>query len=64
MRKMVSWFGGILMLTAPALAQTYRQTAPSSGGGKGVLIEWLIAAGFLVACLFVAFKPAKRSNLK
>lgn len=29
-----------------------------------VMLEWLIGAIFLVACLVVAFKPAKRSNLR
>ena len=64
MRHVVSWLGGVLMLAAPALAQTYEQTAPSALQEKGGTVEWLIAAAFLVACLVVAFKPAKRSNLK
>jgi len=64
MRYVVSWLSGIVMCAAPALAQTYEQKIPTSTGEKGVMIEWLIATAFLIACLVVSFKPAKRSNLK
>ena len=64
MRQVVSWLGGILMLGAPVLAQTYEQAEPASMSETGSTVEWLIAAAFLVACLVVAFKPAKRSNLR
>jgi len=64
MRHMIRWLGGMLLPAAPALAQTYTQTPPTGLQEKGGTVEWLMAAGFLVACLVVAFKPAKRSNLK
>jgi len=31
---------------------------------KSTAMEWLIAGIFLVGCMVIAFKPAKRSNLK
>jgi len=64
MRHVVSWLGGILILTAPVLGQTYEQSGPAPMPEKGGTVEWLIAAAFLVACLVVAFKPAARSNLR
>ncbi len=49
----------------PAMAQTYELPAPNkSGAEQSVLYEWLIGTAFLICCLVVAFKPARRSNLR
>ena len=54
-----------LVLTAPpALAQSRELVSRKSGAEESVMIEWLIGAVFLIGCLVVAFKPAKRSNLQ
>lgn len=57
---LMSW-----VLTAPpVLAQSREVVSRKSGAEESVMIEWLIGAVFLVGCLVVAFKPAKRSNLQ
>ncbi len=58
-----------LMLSAPPLiAQSYEVGDAYSGlkaaPEKSVAKEWLIGSVFLVGCLVVAFKPAKRANLR
>jgi hypothetical protein len=52
------------MLAGPLLAQTYDQQPAPTLNDRSTTMEWLIAAGFLVGCLGVAFKSAKRANLK
>jgi hypothetical protein len=54
----------LLMWVGPLLAQTYDEQAAPALNDRSTTMEWLIAAGFLVGCLGVAFKPAKRANLK
>ncbi len=51
--------------TAAALAQEVTIDAPSvvSSSDRSTAIEWLITGVFLVCCLVVGFKPAKRSKL-
>ena len=53
-----------LALVGAALAQEYGVTPPQVIADDSVAIEWLITLVFLVACGVVAFKPAKRSNLR
>ena len=54
-----------LLAWAPSLwAQTYTEPPPSMLPEEGTAIQWLMVAIFLVACLVVAFKPAKRANLR
>jgi len=60
-------FYGIMAFGASAglaLAQTYTEKMPASMPEKGTAIEWLFAAIFLVGCLVLGFKPAKRANLR
>ena len=64
MRRLICGLMGILWWVGPVLAQTYKEVPPKAMDEKSTTIEWLIAAGFLVGCLGVAFKPAKRSNIK
>lgn len=54
----------LLSLALPAWAQTYVQPTPKVSAEKGTAIEWLITGVFLVGCLVVAFKPAKRAGMK
>ncbi len=64
MRHLMCGLIGVLLSAGPVLAQTYEEQPPPGMKEKATTIEWLIAAGFLVGCLGVAFKPAKRSNIK
>jgi hypothetical protein len=64
MRRLMDGLLGVLLWAGPLLAQTYDEPAPQSMTEKSAATEWLITGAFLVGCLVVAFKPAKRSNLK
>lgn len=64
MRRLICGLMSILMWAGPVLAQTYQEQPAAPMGERSTTIEWLIAAGFLVGCLGVAFKPAKRANIK
>ena len=64
MRRLIYGLMTILMWAGPLMAQTYAEEPPKSLEDRSTTIEWLIAAGFLVGCLGVAFKPAKRANIK
>jgi len=56
---------GMLLSAGPALGQqAYEATQPRAAQEQSVMLEWGIGAIFLVGCLVVAFKPAKRSNLR
>ncbi len=48
----------------PAWAQQYEAPQPQPVGEQSMMWEWLYGMVFLVGCLAVAFKPAKRSNLQ
>jgi len=54
------------LLAVPVLAQgtLYDVATPPKLAEQSLLWEWLFGLTFLVGCLVVAFKPAKRSNLK
>jgi hypothetical protein len=53
------------LLVMPVLAQTlYEVPEPQKMAEQSLLWEWLFGLTFLVGCLVVGFKPAKRSNLK
>jgi hypothetical protein len=56
---------GVLMMATHAVAQevTYEGSKPLVTD-KSTAMQWLITAVFLVGCLVVAFKPAKRSKLE
>jgi hypothetical protein len=56
--------GGILLPAGAALAQQEYESVPLSYKEVSTTIPWVIGAVFVVATLVVAFKPAKRSNLK
>lgn len=61
----VNTLSALLLAATPVLAQTYEAIPPRKVGGEwSVMIEWLIGGVFLIGCLVVAFKPAKRSNLR
>lgn len=65
MRLLTIWLFGLMVWATPLLAQTtYTEPAPKIPAEKGSSVEWLMAAIFMVGCLVVAFKPARRSNLK
>ena len=49
---------------AMVLAQSYQEVDPVILEKKSTAMEWLMAGIFLIGCMVVAFKPAKRSNLK
>ena len=63
MRRLMCGLMSILLWAGPVLAQTYEEQPAPPMNEKSTTIEWLIAAGFLVGCLGVAFKPAKRANI-
>jgi hypothetical protein len=53
-----------LMSALPAVAQTYERDVKKLSGDQSVMYQWLIGTVFLIGSLVVAFKPAKRSNLR
>jgi hypothetical protein len=54
-----------LVCAATVVAQSYTEAPPKEGlEQKGSAFEWLLVAAFLVGTLVVAFKPAKRVNLR
>lgn len=64
-RKMRSILIGILAMAGPAMAQTYDLPQPKTVSEEpSLLYPWLFGLAFLVGCLVVAFKPAKRANLQ
>ncbi|HSW47373.1 MAG TPA: hypothetical protein VLM89_17555 [Phycisphaerae bacterium] len=64
MLRLMHGLWSVMLWVGPVLAQTYEEEPPKDMAAKSSAMEWLIAAAFLVGCLVVAFKPAKRSNLK
>jgi len=61
----IIWFlTGVLVLTTSVLAQSYKVTKPKILEKESTAMEWLYAGTFLVGCMVIAFKPAKRSNLR
>ena len=64
MRLLTTWLLGLMIWATPLLGQTYTEPAPKIPAEKGNSVEWLAAAIFMVCCRVVAFKPARRSNLK
>ena len=64
MRRLMCGLMTLFLWAGPVLAQTYEEQPSPSMHEKSGTVEWLIAAGFLVGCLGVAFKPAKRANIK
>ncbi len=65
-RRLRNALFAVLLSATPLMAQSY--DVPVDNGPKvedrSVAKEWLIGAIFLVGCLVVAFKPAKRANLR
>ncbi|GMU22387.1 MAG: hypothetical protein AMXMBFR13_24730 [Phycisphaerae bacterium] len=63
-RRFLTFMLGTLLFTVPAWGQSYELPQGGKPVEKSVAKEWLIGSIFLVGCLVVAFKPAKRSNLQ
>ena len=64
-RAMILGFFTLLMAPYAAIAQTtYPIPEVSTAARESTWMEWVIGAVFLVGCLVLAFKPAKRSNLQ
>ena len=65
-RYLIHCWLAIGVLALPALAQgpIYDAPALQKIAEQSMLWEWLFGLTFLVGCLVVGFKPAKRSNLK
>lgn len=53
-----------LLTTTQAVAQSYEVTKVELPKERSTAKEWLIGSVFLIGCLVVAFKPAKRANLQ
>ncbi len=64
MRHWITSLAAVLMLSGAALAQVYEEPAAGSMSERSTTWEWLYAGVFLVGCLVVAFKPAKRANMR
>ena len=64
-RRLLNVLFGVLLSATPLSAQTYDipPEPETKAGERSVAWEWLIGSIFLVGCLVVAFKPAKRANL-
>ena len=56
--------GAMLTVVDGVWAQSYKAPAAKGLGEGSTTMEWVMTFVFLVGCLIVAFKPAKRSNLK
>ena len=58
--------GGLVLTASPVLAQVTYPANNLGGTSKdfSLIYEWLFAFLFTAGCLFVAFKPAGRANLK
>ena len=63
-RRLIGAIIGVLLAAGPALAQKYEAPPSKPLSPSTFMVEWGIGTVFLVACLVVGFKPAKRSNLK
>jgi hypothetical protein len=65
-RRLLNALTALLLSATPLFAQTYdlQDTTGNKAAEKSVAKEWLIGSIFLVGCLVVAFKPAKRANLR
>jgi hypothetical protein len=65
MTRIVLSVGCLLALFSSTAAAelSYPIVAPSMVQKESVWMEWLIAAVFVVGCLVIAFKGAKRSNV-
>ena len=65
-RRLINILVTVLLSATPLMAQAYdvTQEAESKSADRSVWHEWLIGSIFLVGCLVVAFKPAKRANLR
>lgn len=63
-RRLLNALFAVLVSAMPLSAQTYEASGPPEIKEKSVAKEWLIGSIFLVGCLVVAFKPAKRANLR
>jgi amino acid transporter len=66
-----AWLGAVagaairLLGASPALGQlTYDYAAPVTVAKESTWVEWVIGAIFILGCLVVAFKGAKRSKLE
>jgi len=55
----------LLFLQSSTWAQSYEQPPPKIfSQDQSMLMPWLYGLAFLIGCLVVAFKPAKRANLQ
>lgn len=57
------FIAGLALAGVAAAQQTFDLPPANTPDEASIAIEWLIGAIFVVGCLVVAFKPAKRSNL-
>jgi hypothetical protein len=55
---------GLLLTIQPVMAQVYNRPDASAPSAESTWLEWLIGAGFMIGCLFVAFKSSKRTTLE
>jgi hypothetical protein len=58
------WYPLVLSSSTAMGQMSYPQPTPYTVTKESMWMEWVIAAVFVVGCLVVAFKPAKRSNLE
>jgi len=63
-RRLILALSTLLLTSLPALAQGVETAQPKILEKESYAMEWLMAGIFLVGCMVIAFKPAKRSNLK
>jgi hypothetical protein len=63
-RSLLNTLFAVLLSAMPLMGQSYTVDGPPEIKERSVAKEWAIGAVFLVGCLVVAFKPAKRANLR
>lgn len=65
MLRLTTIAAGLLLQAVPVLAQSYELPQPKTVGGESSMLwPWLYGLAFLIGCMAVAFKPAKRANLQ
>jgi len=63
--RLMGFLAGVMLWAGPAMAQqVYLAPDMKKIKEESGIVEWGIGAIFLVGCMVVAFKPAKRSNLR
>lgn len=62
--RFVGILSGVLVRAGSVIAQQEYEAPQLKTRDGSTALAWVVGAIFLLGCLVVAFKPAKRSNLR